>query len=395
MRRTVTNEKEDKKQNKYKKNRKYKNINIKIDRKKMLYLIWGFVFFIGIIIINNYTSLGIVLKKNIDNNDVIQIELQTANSKVVPFGNEILVFGNGKITSYNIQGKKTGEIYLDDIIDPDIQTSGKYIQVIDKDKGIVYVYKNKYEVARIKTNGQIYSGNINSDGTSVIEYSANGNKGQIGIYDNNGKIRYNIKLGNGIIGKYVLSDNSRFLTYVDVNTQGISLCTNINLVDLHSIKEDYSNITTIHTVDNALAYDIYWEGKNIIARLDDNYMRYNISSNKKEIIKISERQVVNVSDCRKRFASISIDKEGNYMLSIRKFTSDAMKEILIENAPKHFEYENGIAYICYGKKIEAYNDFGMKLKHYDSDFAITTPIIFNNGRSLAMLISNKLIFFTI
>ena len=393
MRRAIINEKERKKQIKQKK--KTKEINIKMDRKKIVYLVLGVVFVAAVIVINNYTALGLVLKKHIDNNDVIQIELQTSNNKIIPFGNEILVYSNGKITSYNIQGKNTGEIYLDDIIEADIQTSGKYIQVIDKSKGIVYVYKNKYEVARIKTNGEIYSGNINSDGTSVIEYSVNGNKGQLGIYDNRGKMKYNIKLGNGIIGKYVLSDNSRHLAYVDVNAQGISMSTNINLINLSNIKEEESNITTIHTVDNSLAYDVYWEGRNIIARFEDNYMMYNMSSKKKELIKISDSQVVNIGDYGKRFALITIDNEGKYVLSIRKFTSDVKKDILIDTAPKYFEYENSVAYVCFGKKIEAYNNFGIKLKHYESDFAVTAPSIFNKGRSLAMLISNKLIIFTI
>ena len=68
---------------------------------------------------------------------------------------------------------------------------------------------------------------------------------------------------------------------------------------------------------------------------------------------------------------------------------------MLSDAPKYFEYENGIAYVCYSKKVEAYNNSGVKIKTFDSDMVITEPIIFNEGRSFAMTISNKLILFTI
>ena len=58
-------------------------------------------------------------------------------------------------------------------------------------------------------------------------------------------------------------------------------------------------------------------------------------------------------------------------------------------------YENGIAYVCFNKRIETYNDFGMKIKEYESDIVVTKPIVFNEGKSLAMTISNKLIMFTL
>ena len=124
-------------------------------------------------------------------------------------------------------------------------------------------------------------------------------------------------------------------------------------------------------------------------------MLYNASSNKKEIVKISDGQVVNIGDYNKRYAYTELDETGKYILTIRKMTSDSFKTIKIDSTPKYFEYENGIVYVCYGKKIEAYNNFGMKLKNYDSDMVITEPIIFNRGKSLAMGISNKLIMFTI
>lgn len=369
--------------------------NVKLDKKQRIALIVGVLFVILIILINNYTALGLVLNKNISSDDAVQVELQTSNNKLIPFNNEILVYNKGTIISYNSYGKQTGKITLEDTIEADINTSGKYIQVINKDKGVIYVYKNKYETARIKIEGEVYSGCINSDGTSVIEYSSNGNKMELGVYNNSGDMKYKIKLSNKIIGKYTISDNSKYLAYVDVNIRGISVQTNINLIDLSSIKEDETNAVTVYTEDNSLAYDIYWTGKNIVARFDECYMIYNTVLNKIKTVPISKGQILSVGDYNKKYAYIGIDEGGKYVLNMRKMSSDSVKIIPIEDVPKYFVYEDGLAYVCYGKNIEVYNNLGMKIKNYNSDMVITEPVIFNNGRSAVMSISNKLIMFTI
>ena len=121
-----------------------KKIEINLTKKQRIGIVLGVVVVLLIICINNYTALGLVLNKNIDSNDVVEVELQTSNNQIIPFENEILVYNNGIIKSYNNYGKNTGEIIIEDTVEADIQTSGKYIQVINKDRGLVYVYKNKY-----------------------------------------------------------------------------------------------------------------------------------------------------------------------------------------------------------------------------------------------------------
>ena len=395
MRKAVEQKNTRRKEIKSKVEKKKIQLNIKLDKKKITALIVCAVVIVCIIIINNYITLGLVLNKNIDSEDAIQIELQTSNNEIIPFGNEILVYNKGTIISYNNYGKQTGEIKLEDTIEADILTAGQYIQVINKDKSLVYIYKNKYEVARIKIEGEIYSGNINSKGTSIIEYSPNGNKTELAVFDNSGEKKYAIKLSNRIIGKYALSEDSKYLAYVDINVSGISAYTNINLIDLSNVKEDETNATTLCTVDNSLAYDIYWTGRNIIARFDESYMIYNISFNKKENVEISHGQVVSIGDYDKKYAYVEIDESGKNVLNIRNMLSEKITTVELEDTPKYFKYENGIAYACYGKKIEAYNNFGMKIKNYDSDMVITEPVVFNNGRSVVMAISNKLIIFNV
>ena len=86
---------------------------------------------------------------------------------------------------------------------------------------------------------------------------------------------------------------------------------------------------------------------------------------------------------------------GNYKLDIARMGKDNVKTIGLAEETKYLIHENSISFVCYNKKIEVYNNFGMKIKEYDSDTVITKPIVFNHGKSIAMTISNKLIMFTL
>ena len=368
--------------------------NIKLDKKKIKMIAIVVAVAVLLIIINNYTALGIVINKNIDSKDATEVQLQTPIKQILPFGNEVLVYSKGKIDIYNRYGKNIAEIELEDVVDVDIATAGNYIQVINKDKNMVCIYKNKYEVSRIKVDGKIRKGNINRDGTSVIEYYSN-NKLALGIYDNSGNAKYNIRPNKNIIGQYVLSDDSKYLAYTDVDVSGISAYANVNIIDLSNIKEDETSAKVVHASDNSLAYDIYWDGKDIITRFDEYYAIYNVYSEELDIIEINDGQVVNIGDYDKKYACIELNNDGKYLLSIRKMMSEKTKTVGLNDIPKYFEYANGIAYVCYSKKIEVYNSSCVNIKNYSSDIVITEPIIFNDGRSLAMAISNKLIMFTI
>ena len=107
-----------------------------IDKKKVLTLVGVIVVGLVIIAINNYTALGLVLNKNINSEDAIHIELQTTNNKIIPFNNEVIVYNQGKMLFYDNYGRQTGTLTLEDTLDANIQTSGKYIQIVKKDKKI-------------------------------------------------------------------------------------------------------------------------------------------------------------------------------------------------------------------------------------------------------------------
>ena len=368
----------------------------KLDKRKLTI---GIVFLAVVILwflVANYTIVGIVFNKNITDKDTIQFEIENGNNQVLEYKKEILVYSSGKMSTYDRYGKKTWETDIADTMSAELSTNGEYIQVINKDQGLVHVYKNKYESARIKIEGNILGGNINRAGDSVIEYSSTGAKTILGIYDNRGKNKYNVKLSNNIIGEYILSDNSRFLAYVDMNIEGISASSNINIIDFNKTTSDSSNVKVVYSKENTLAYKINWDGNRIIVRLDDEIVKYNVQTGAINVTDTSIEGVLNIDTDMGMYAYVQATSgNSGYLMSIKSLSSKYEKKIDLTDSPKYFSYVDHNIFIASQKEIQIYNSLGIKIKDYKSDKVITKPIIFNDGKSVAIVTSNRIVMFTI
>lgn len=367
-------------------------------RKRMLKVCIIFVLIItAIILIKNYHKLGLVINKDITIKDAVVIPNASSNNIIKPYRDEILVYSSETYSTYNRFGKQTWKIKLDTTFVPEISTAGKYIQILNKDKGYVYVYYNKYESARIKIDGNIKSGKILEDGTSLIEYMTAGSKTVIGIYDKNGKEHYETKINSNTIGDYILSDNDRYLAYSEVVIDGISVTTNINVVDLKSAgKEDY-NIPTVITKDNEIAYKMFFDGKDLITLFENEVVICNVNNKELKEYKMPQENILNIDINNKKYAYTSLDseKESGYILAFLKFGDlESVKES-IQELPINIKYQDNLLYIGGKKTVKIYNEFGVNVKNYNSETILSEPIIFNSGKSVAVPTSNKIIIFTI
>jgi len=345
---------------------------------------------------NNYHRLGLVFKRSIDDKDVVNIDLEDTNIKIIEYKGEILVYNNKSISTYSRNGKKTWEKSLETNFFPLIKTSGKYIQVSNKDNGNIYIYRNKYEVARIKINGSIKSSQITERGNSIIEYSTKGSKTIMGIYNKSGKAIYTIKLNTKTVSDYLLLKNDRYFAFTEVNIDGMSLSTTLKVIDLKSSKEDPYDLPGVVTKENELAYKILFRGDLLHVLFNEGVVSYNIHSKKMRQYSLPQVNLLNVDINSNRYFYVAHNEgEKEYSFIINKFGSKRFKEREILEAPTSFSTINGITYITYLKKISIYNEYGLNIKNYNSDSILTKPVIFNNGKSVAITISNKIIVFTI
>ena len=332
--------------------------------------------------------IGITISKEISEQDAIVIDIATSDNKVCAYQNEILVYSKGTLTTYSRYGKKTWEYTFDETFIPEINTNGKYIQVVNKDSGYIYVFDNKYESCRKKIDGTIKKSSINEKGQSVIHYSKEGIKSDIGIFDKKGKQKYEVTLKTENIASAMLSENGRYLLIYEVETQGISVNSILKIIDFRNSQE----VKKVLEVENDIIYDIEFTNSKIIALTSNKVYTCNISSDSKRELNITDKNISN----------ISLDKSG--IAYVYKEISDEESTIQFLNGRysiigthkfnesiKYFTYYNSLAYVVQNKEINIYNRWGMHIKKYVSDSIITNPVVFNDGKNMAIIYSNKIV----
>ena len=362
-------------------------INPKI-KKVIKYILFCIFAVIVFLLIKYRHIIGITFCKEITEEDSIVIEMTTADNKIYAYQNEILVYSKGKLITYSRYGKKTWEYTFDETFIPEISTSGKYIQVVNKDSGYVYVFDNKYESCREQIKGNIKRASINSKGQSVIYYSKEGIKSNISVYDKKGNEKYKITLNDENIAKVDLSDNGRFVVLYEIDTQGISANSIIKIVDLNKSKE----IKTALEISNDIIYDVILEDSKLHILTSNKVYIYNILANSIKEYDISDKNISNISIDASGVSYIykEISDENNTLVVLNNMYETIGEYKFNENV-KYFNYYNSLAYVICNKELNIYNRWGMNIKNFTATSVITNPVIFNNGKNIALNYSNRIV----
>lgn len=370
--------------------------NFKFTTKHLIILLVIVLGIVAYYVTDNYHVLGLVINREITSKDVNIIDTMYTDNIVLDYRDKILVFQKGSLIAYNLNGTEAWSKKLEEIYTPSIYTSGKYIQVTNNDTGYIYILDGEYEISRIKIEGEILSSKINSDGTSVVEYSTSGLKTALGVYSKKGKELYSLKLTTNTLSDYALSENSKVLAYSYADISGISLVTKVDVIELDKLNDKEYSYETIVTKNNELVYKMYWEGKNLNILLNDSIVKYNYSSKKQTSYDITSLNVIDMDICNNTLAYVSQSSESSaYLLNVINYDMSLKSSVEVVEPPKYYIYSNGLIYVCYQKQMDIYNKYGTRVKSYVSDTVITRPVIYNDGKCIAMYISNKIVTFKI
>ena len=358
-------------------------------RKSFIKYIFIFIILLLFFALYKYRHIiGITFYKDITEEDCIIIETTTSDNKVYAYQNEILVYSKGKLTTYSKYGKKTWEYTFDETFIPEITTNDKYIQVVNKDSGYIYVFDNKYESCRKKINGTIKKSSINAKGQSVIHYSKEGIKSNIGVYDKKGNEKYMITLKEENIVKVELSDNSKYLLLYEIDTHGISANSILKIVDLNKSEE----VNTVLELSNDIIYDISLDNSKVyVLTLNKTYI-YNIVANSIKEYDISDKNISNISIDKSGVAYVHKEiSDSSNTLTVLNNMYDVVGEYKFTDNVKYFSYYNSLAYVISNKEMNIYNRWGMHIKKFTASSIITEPVIFNNGKNIAINYSNRIV----
>lgn len=333
---------------------------------------------------------------------IIGIRLPTSSDKVINinvvstdndvyevYNDELLIYSNHMLSTYNNKGKKTWEYSLDTSFNPDIYIHENYMAVSNNSNGIVYLFNNKKEILNMKVDGKIEHIYMDNNGNMAIEYATNSYKKIIGVYDRKGNNKYNTYLEYTAIIDIKLLNKANKLLIVQADSNSFKVGCSINLLDGTT---EEKNMQEILKLDNNFIYKVEQKNNDLIILLDNKVIKYNIDTNKQiELKEFASSQVLFISLLDKYYTAIekSLTDNSAYSIVTNDYNNVQISTINIENSPKFVVNSEYLNYCIYQNKLQVVNKWGIEVLSKDLTNAPKNIIIFSDNKSAALIYTNK------
>ncbi|MBQ9014362.1 MAG: hypothetical protein IJ094_12590 [Bacilli bacterium] len=363
--------------------KKYKKISI--------VLIFSVIIILFLVFIHFAPIIGISLNRNVGINDDNKIDFVSTDADIFDnYCSDLLIYSNQKITTYNKNGSKNWEYQLSTQFTPTIYIKDKYMVVANNKNGIIYFFENKKEILNTKIDGEINEVFIDESGYFAVEYYTNGYKKMLGIYSRSGKNLYNVYISSDPIVDVKMLNNSKELVVIQTNTSSFKVGMTISTVDITKENE----LKQIAVLDNNFIYNLTINGRNIIMLLDDKIVKCNIDT--KDIATIYSfdlNQLMFISMSNNYYSTIAKElnegSENKYTLMFNRFDNTKISSVDISNTPKFIKNSKFFCYLVFQDKLQIINKWGIEIKSIDIEYPPKDAVIFNDGKSVALIYTNK------
>lgn len=373
---------------------KIKNEKIKafIVAKRFIFMIILLVVLCTLVLLYEYGPIfGISLDK-FDTGKEKKIDIVTGENDIyINYNEELLVYSNQKVATYNKNAKKTWEYNLDSMFTPSIYTYEKYMVIVNNTSGNIYLFESKKEILDQKIDGTINHVYLDEYGNMAVEYSTSGYKKVVGVYNKSGRNLYNAYLDNDAIVDLKIIENSNKLLVLQTSSVSSKIGIKVNLID--GTKEN-DNLIQIAKFDNNFVYDLTIQGRNIIIVLDDRLVKLNIDDKKvTDIMSFESSQLSFISLTSNYFTTVEKElnsDSSNYKINMKRFDNSLISSTSIDNVPKFIQNSGLLNYFVYQDRLSVINKWGIEVKSENIDIAPKNIIVFNGQKAIALVYTNKI-----
>lgn len=305
------------------------------------------------------------------------------------YNEDLLVYSNQVLSTYNSTGKKTWNYTLDQMFTPNIYIKGKYMIVSNNTSGNIYMFESKKEILNKKIDGKINNIYISDSGIMAIEYASSGYKKNIGLYDKSGRNLYNAHLENDTIADIEILENGSKILVAKINTTSFKAGIELQLID---VTKQEDNIKVIAKLDNNILYDLTIQAQNIIMLLDNKLTSININTGElKDIKKFDSSQMLHFSINGNYYTCVEKELNSNsdeYIINNVRLDGTNISSLKISNSPKILLNSGLLNYFIYQDEFSVVNKWGVEVKKKGLTTLPRDIIVFNKEKSLALIYSN-------
>lgn len=347
--------------------------------KKKILIITGIIFAIAIIIVISLyianTNVRDWMDKYILGKDVIEenlptIMLDNENINVYSYDNHIVVLSENKLVIYDSAGKEETTINVN-ITTPIFESNGKYLLVADKNGKNIYLIYNDTLQWQKEMEGNISKITVNKDGAVGVVITGTTHKSVIVMYGITGDEEFKIYLSTTIAMDISISEDSKYLSFAEINTSGTIINSVIKTVSVDKAKNAPTEaiIYSYEQEKNNLVVNIEYNKNILVCQYDNSVYIFKDGSSEK-IIDINNKIVFLDINLNGYISYIEETSSGiltsDYELKILNVDNKKENIYLLDSMPKSLYCSNNIIGINKGNEIEFVNHSGWLLKKFTS-----------------------------
>lgn len=310
-----------------------------------------------------------ILKKEIHENDAIQLKLDVEElSYVNVFNDNVITINGGVLTFYSNKGKE--EENLDVILSSPISdTDDKYLVLGDKSGNKLYLINDKNIKWEKEVEGKISKVSVNKNGYVSVISVGNTSESDIAVFNEKGDNIFTYHLASTYAIDSDISRDNKYLAIAEVDYSGVSAKSQVKIISIDNVQKDKTK-AIVHIYDGEagdIITDLNYQDKDNAVCLFDSYI-INITPEKNEkLYDISSNTLFADVNLNKGYIKIEKESEKIFKSDYRLKISDLNnKEKLyaLEGNVKKLKANNDMMAIISGTTVEFVSDNGWLCKKY-------------------------------
>ena len=307
------------------------------------------------------------------------------------YNEQLYVYSNNTITTYDKDGEVTWTYNFSDSFTPNILVEGKYMLVTNNSTGTLYLFESYNEILNKKIDGVIKNAFLDKYGNMALEYSnSSGYNNIISVYDKKGKNKYDAYLSQENIISMEMLNNAQQVVFCEAVTDSSNIGVKFRIIDIS--KKEEEQLRDIISLDNQFIYDFKVEGKNIYALLDNQIVKVDIDTGNLETLKeLDNTQMLFVKLNANYYSYIERELSDNkYIIENVAYNGSKISTTLVDSVPKSIVCGELVNYYIYQDYVYILNKWGVELQSRNINITPKKCIVFNEDKSLALIYTNKI-----
>lgn len=367
----------------------------KLNRKKLTYtIIISAVLLIFIILFCIYLGNRnfrdfidkYVLMKNVTENNVTAITLDDSeNNYIYTYDKYISILNQNILVGYNNSANKEYELTVE-ITEPLVDINGRFLLMAEKNKQKIYLISGNSIVWEKELEGNISKVSVNKNGYVSVIITGTAYKSIIQTFDNTGKELFKTYLSSSIAMDSDISNDNKYLSFVEIGTNGTSAHSIIKTISIQEAKNNPSEsiIYTSNSLTDSVALNLKYQDSNRLVCMYDNSIHVTHNKEDEQIVSLSEDGTkISFADMELKNSAFRITEKSSLLSteSTVEITNTASKSThiyTIDSVVKEVCCYDEVIALNLGSEVHFIGTNGWLIKKYISSQEVRKIILNSN-----------------